>query len=188
MYTYIEFGSKNHHGGVKNRSEGKVVSIVGTDSPYCHVSLLDRYLEKIPQDEVNSDSKFYLVHYHSHLLDCRCWYFADPYPQKKVKSMLKFMCEGNFTSHSLRATGATCLFDTGILEAVIQKRTGHRSLETLHTYECVTPAQEKVVASMLNPVVPVTSYELPVTSTLSSKTLDKTFLENLPREVFRDLF
>ena len=32
-YTYLEFGSKNHSGGVSNRSKGKVVSIVGTNSP-----------------------------------------------------------------------------------------------------------------------------------------------------------
>ena len=34
---------------------------------------------------------------------------------------------GNFTNHSLRVTGTTMLFDSGTPEAIIQKRTGHRS-------------------------------------------------------------
>ena len=76
---------------------------------------------------------------------------------------------------SLRATGATTRFDAGTPEAVIQKRTGHRSLEALRTYKRVIPAQEQVVASVLAPVVPVTTAvtlvtpsELPVTSTCTS--------------------
>lgn len=56
-YMYIEFGSKNRNGGVNDRSEGKVVSIVTTNSPFCHVSILDKY---IPQDEITPDSRFYL--------------------------------------------------------------------------------------------------------------------------------
>ena len=36
-----------------------------------------------------------------------------------------------YTNHSLRATGATTLFDAGVLEAIIQKRSGHRSTKAL---------------------------------------------------------
>ena len=35
---------------------------------------------------------------------------------------------GNFTNHSLRATGATMLFNTGVTESILQKQTGHKSL------------------------------------------------------------
>ena len=73
-YTYVEFGSKNHSGGVNDRSEGKVVSILGTDSRYCHVALLDKYLEKIPHEEVNFDSKFYLSPLPFTPLGSRAWY------------------------------------------------------------------------------------------------------------------
>ena len=58
--------------------------------------------------------------------------------------------EGNFTNHSLRATGATVLFDAGVPESVIQKRTWHKSLEALRTCERVTPSQEKAVSEILS--------------------------------------
>ena len=142
-YTYIEFGSKNHSGGVSDRSEGKVVSIVGTNSPHCNVSILNKYLEKIPHAEITPDSKFYLSPLPFTPLGSRAWYFSDPYARRKLQNMLKVMCqeanvEGNFTNHSLRATGATALFDAGVPESLIQKRTGHRSLDALCTYERVT--------------------------------------------------
>ena len=96
--------------------------------------------------------------------------------------------KGNFTNHSLCATGTTTLFDAGIPEAVIQKRTGHRSLEALRTYERVTPAQEKVVAGVLAPVVPVTTAVTLATSSTStctpSPSTDEMFLDNLPAEFF----
>ena len=43
--------------------------------------------------------------------------------------------EGDFTNHSLRATGVSTLFTSGVPEALIQKRSGHRSTEALHLYE-----------------------------------------------------
>ena len=38
---------------------------------------------------------------------------------------------GNYTNHSLRVTGTTSLFDAGVPEAIIQKRTGHKSVDAL---------------------------------------------------------
>ena len=118
-YTYVEFGSKNRNGGVADCSEGKVVSIVSTNTPFCHVSILDNYMEKLPLDEITPDTKFYLNPLPFTPLGSRPWYFADAYPRKKLQGMLKLMCkeariEGNFTNHSLRATGTTALFDAGV--------------------------------------------------------------------------
>ena len=53
---------------------------------------------------------------------------------------------GNFTNHSLRATGTTTLFDAGVPEALIQKRSGHRSSKALRVYERVTPEQNLAVS------------------------------------------
>ena len=58
--------------------------------------------------------------------------------------------EGNFTNHSLRATGATVFFNAGVPENLIQKRMGHKSLDALHTYERVTPFQDHAVAQILS--------------------------------------
>ena len=50
--------------------------------------------------------------------------------------------DGNFTNHSLRATCATQLFSAGVPEALVQKQTGHKSVESLRVYERVTESQE----------------------------------------------
>ena len=42
------------------------------------------------------------------------------------------------------------LFDAGIPEAVIQKRTGHKSVKALRCYERTTPAQNLQVSTILH--------------------------------------
>ena len=39
------------------------------------------------------------------------------------------------TNHSLRATGATCLFRSNVPKKLIQEVTGHRSIEALRKYQ-----------------------------------------------------
>ena len=41
----------------------------------------------------------------------------------------------SFTNHSLRAYGATKMYQAKVPEKLIQQRTGHRSLEGLCRYE-----------------------------------------------------
>ena len=54
----------------------------------------------------------------------------------KIKMMYeKAKINGNKINHSLRASSATCLFDSGVPEKIFQERMGHRSLEALRTYE-----------------------------------------------------
>ena len=55
-----------------------------------------------------------------------------------------------FTNHSLRATGTILLFDAGVPEALIQKRSGHRSTKALRMYERVTPDQDLAVSKILH--------------------------------------
>lgn len=55
-----------------------------------------------------------------------------------------------FTNHSLRATGTTTLFDAGVPEALIQKRSGHRSTKALRMYERVTPDQDLAISQILH--------------------------------------
>ena len=61
--------------------------------------------------------------------------------------------QGNFTNHSLRATCATQLFDAGVPEALVQKQTGHKSVESLRLYEWVTTSEKKVVSGIIRPIV-----------------------------------
>ena len=108
QYTYTEFGSKNHPRGIADHSEGKIVSIIATGTPNCHVRIMDFYLSKVPQNVVKEGGKFYLSPLPFTPTGMRPWFFTNPYPQKKIQGLLKKMCqeakiEGNFTNHSRNA-------------------------------------------------------------------------------------
>ena len=59
------------------------------------------------------------------------WYVVQPCGKNKLSSVMKsrFAMRGitGKTNHSLRATGASSLFQAGILEKIIQEHTGHCS-------------------------------------------------------------
>ena len=66
--------------------------------------------------------------------------------------MFKDMCSeahisGRKTNHSLRATGASELFEAGVPEKIIKERTAHRSLEALRLYERTTNKQLSAILS-----------------------------------------
>jgi hypothetical protein len=55
----------------------------------------------------------------------------------------------NITNHSLRASGTTELFRSGVPEHVIKERTGHRSLDALRQYERTSTDQHAAVSKIL---------------------------------------
>ena len=57
---------------------------------------------------------------------------------------------GNFTNHSLRAYGATTLFQSGVSEKLIQQRTGHRSTDALRQYERTSESQLVEVSNIMS--------------------------------------
>ena len=68
--------------------------------------------------------------------------------------MVKNMCNeaglnGNFTNHSLRASGATQLFQNDVPEKVIQEV--HHSTKALQQYERVAIQQKQVASNILTP-------------------------------------
>ena len=67
--------------------------------------------------------------------------------------MLKEMCiEAGIpvrTNHPLRATGATTMFQGCMPENIIQKTTGHRSVEGLRMYERVLKEQHQAVSNLM---------------------------------------
>lgn len=69
--------------------------------------------------------------------------------------------EGNLTNHSLRATGAILLYDAGIPVSVIQKRTGHKSLDGLRCYERTTMTQNLEESNLLHQATAVLNSEDP---------------------------
>ena len=50
----------------------------------------------------------------------------------------------------MRATGTTTLFDAGVPEALLQKRSGHKSSKALRVYERITPEQNLAVSKILH--------------------------------------
>ena len=154
-YTYVEHGSKNHSGGVSDLTDGKTVTIVHSHGSRSHTMLLDLYLSKIPSEARQPNSRFYLRPLPFTPTGSRSWFWNSPLGTKKIQTMVKDMMQeasipGNFTNHSLRATGTTTLFDAGVPEALIQKRSGHKSTKALRVYERVTPEQDQAVSRILH--------------------------------------
>jgi hypothetical protein len=81
------------------------------------------------------------------------WYDEIPVGKNTLSSIVKDMCaEGGIakkTNHSLRATGASAMFRANVPEKIIQKTTGHRSLDALRTYEWISKDQYKTVSKVL---------------------------------------
>ena len=115
-YVYCEFGSKNKQGGYTSLNlQNKIVRQHESISPRCHVKIF--YLKL--SDVLSSP-----------------WFTKSPIGKNRLSEMLKEMCReagisGNFTNHSLRAYGATTLFQGGCSEKLIQQRTRYRSIEAL---------------------------------------------------------
>ena len=158
-YLYHENCSKNRAGTFKQlHLDSKVVPIhctCSSDQQRCHVHILDFYLSKLSPAVVAEEGPFYLRPLSAIPEgDSSPWYTRTPVGRNMLASMLKRMCqrggiEGHKTNHSLRATGATQLFQAEVPEKIIQERTGHRSLAALRTYERTTSEQHEAVSSLL---------------------------------------
>ena len=157
-YTYYERGSKNYSGGLKQLSRAnKTVPCyaIPDNNPRCLVFLLDEYFKRLPKYAFEKDI-FYLKHKpKAPVNEAEPWYESVPIGKNTLATMVKRMCQeagiAEKTNHSLRATGATTLFQSGISERVIQKTTGHQSLESLRCYERVSEEQHQNVSRVLMP-------------------------------------
>ena len=100
---------------------------------HCHVSRHTKILI--------SDSVFYVQPLQKVTKDAdKPWYSLVPLGKHTLHSKLKSMCSedaisGHKTNHSLRAIAATEMFRCGAPEKLIQEQTGHRSIETLQSYD-----------------------------------------------------
>ena len=153
-YIYTEAGSKNRQGTYQQKYiPNKQVPIYACPAAgnRCHVRILDMYYSKLPEQAFENDV-FYLK-------PSGCpktsWFVNIPVGRNELGKMVKNMCvdadvAGNKTNHSLRATGATILFNAEVPEKLIQERTGHRSINALRQYERTTPAQQQDVSRIVS--------------------------------------
>ena len=163
-YVYTENSSKNRSGGMAQmRVANKVVPIYATPEAgiRCHVNILDTYFSKLPQEAMEKDN-FYLQPLTKLPHDPqKPWFSTIPVGRNTLAKMVKDICKegqisGNKTNHSLRATGASELFQAGVPEKVIQERTGHLSLSGLRHYERTTDEQHRSVSQILSSSVNAT--------------------------------
>jgi hypothetical protein len=155
-YTYIEHGSKNQSGGLAElKVENKCVPCpaVPEKNPECLVFLLDLYLSKLPDYAFKEDILYCRPKAYTPSDDSKPWYDPIPVGRNKLSSIVKDMCQEAKidvkSNHSLRATGATVMFQSNFPEHIIQKTTGHQSLDSLRMYERVSEEQHQAVSRIM---------------------------------------
>ena len=116
---------------------------------------MNLYLRKIPPKVFNDpESTFYWKpNDRVPLSDSAPWFTLQVMGRNTLASMVKMMfqeigVEGK-SNHSLRATGATRLFESNVPEKLIQERTGHKSVDALRLYERTSVDQQKSVSTLL---------------------------------------
>lgn len=114
--------------------------------------LLDLYLSKFPLYAFQEDVLF--LRPKKKACSDAAWYDKTPIGKNTLAQMVKNMCcdaeiEQPKTNHSLRATGATSLFQNHVPERVIQKVTGHRSFDALRCYERISVEQHSDVSNVI---------------------------------------
>ncbi len=130
---YTEDISKNRPGGIKGRNiKPKVVNHHANTSnkDRCFVRLYKKYIQLCP-DNTNSNA-FYLQP--AIKPTPNCWYTKTPVGHNTLNKTVTRLCsaagiEGFKTNHSLRATTATRLYQSGVDEQLVMERTGHRGEE-----------------------------------------------------------
>ena len=106
-----------------NAREGnKIVPVYSCDEarPRCLVYLLDTYFAKFPPKAVEMEIFTCIQKTASQSV----WYDSAPVGRNKLKTLMEVMCceagiHEKKTNHSLRATGASVLFNAGVPEKLI---------------------------------------------------------------------
>ena len=127
-YTYIEHGSKKQTGGLRQLGlENKSVPCpaVPENHPKCLVFLLDEYLRHLPKYAFEKDILYLRPKPKLPADPEEAWYENSPVGRNTLSTMVKRMCmdagieHGQKSNHSLRATGATAMFQSNVPETVI---------------------------------------------------------------------
>ena len=115
----------------------------------CPVRILDLYISKFPQEAVIQDLFYVRPLEKLPSSPSAPWYSSVAVGRHTLnkKTCTQAEVAGHKTNHSLRATGATQLYEKGAPEKLIQELTGHRSLEALRAYE---RHQHQAVSNLLS--------------------------------------
>jgi len=155
---YTEDVSKNRPGGLKGRKvKPKVVyHHSNLENPErCFVRLFKKYAQLCP-DTPNLNA-FYLQPLSKPTENQ--WYSVKPLGHNTINNTMSRLCKaagiGGFkTNHSLRATAATRLYQSGVDEQMIMEKTGHRSLDGIRSYKRTSDEQRETLSDIMNRKVP----------------------------------
>ena len=117
----------------------------------CFVRLFKRYLQLCP--ESRPAHAFYMQPLHHPTPTCL--YSNKPLGHYTLSKTVARLCReagisGYKTNHSLRATTATRLYQSGVDEQLVMERTGHRSLEGVRNYKRTSDMQREALSDILN--------------------------------------
>ena len=128
-YTYVECGSKNRSGGLSQlRIDNKCVPCYAVPemTPQCLVFLLDLYLSKLPEFAFKQNILYCRPKHQVPKDESSPWYDAVAVGQNALGKFVKDMCrEAGIevkTNHSLRASGATAMFQSDVPEKLSRRQ------------------------------------------------------------------
>lgn len=152
-WVYVENCSKNRQGGLAHLPHKEVPIFQCPDAGNrCPVKILDEYVARVPPDAIKEDAAFYLRPLPGTLV-ATVWFAKQPIGKHLLSCMVKTACEEaqvyGKTNHSLRATGATMMFQACVPEKIIKEFTGHRSSDGVRRYERTPVEHQQAVSSIL---------------------------------------
>ena len=133
---YLEYrediGTKTNKGGLKHKKlSAKVVNIYPNPIYYqCPLMIFDTYMIRLP---VDLKCSLLYLRPKANYMHSDAWFIDAPVGPNKLQSVVKDLCHsagitGYFTNHHLRATAATCMYNSGVDKQVISGVTCHRSM------------------------------------------------------------
>ncbi len=158
IVKYTEHGSKNRPGTMHQvHLQNKVVIHYANASleEKCFVHILETYMSKLPATAVKKDL-FYCRALKNVPAEGLPWYCGVALGHNILKKKLSGMfllagLDAEFVSnHSLRATGVSWLYESGVPEQLIMERSGHLSISGVRSYERTTAEQQKKVSDVLS--------------------------------------
>ena len=115
--------------------------------------MLDLYLRKLPPYSFKEDVLYCRPKSKIPADNDSPWYEAVAIGKNSLGAFVKEICkDGGLpprSNHSLRATGATTMFQANVPEKIIQSTTGHRCIDGLRRYERISTEQHQALSRVM---------------------------------------
>ena len=153
--------TKTHDGGLNDmRKDRKIVWVYPSeDVTICPVRLVEKYISLLSPSQKKEN--FYMRSLQKPTP--KRWYSNQVVGTQNISKVVKQMMkdasiDGFFTNHSLRRTGGTRLFRTGIDRKLVKEVTGHRS-DAVDSYQITSDEQRQNISKIIQKPVTVPESE-----------------------------